>query len=120
MPLEFIFEDLRDIFEDKWSVSDKIEELRKSLAERPTLRFSEIFARAESRSEIVATFLALLELIRLRHLVCLQPEAFGDIEISRAPVPPPASQAEPAANDNHLNTQQPAKEEDTSIKTLST
>ena len=114
-------EDLRDIFEDKWSVSDKIEQLRRLLVERPTLRFSEIFARAESRSEIVATFLALLELIRLRHLVCLQPEAFGDIEISRAPVPAPATGAEPAANDNHLGAaQQPAKEEDTSIKTLST
>ena len=113
-------EDLRDIFEDKWSVSDKIEELRRLLVERGTLRFSEIFTRAESRSEIVVTFLALLELIRLRHLVCSQPETFGDIEISRAPVTPPAA-AEPAANDNHLGAaQQPAKEEDTSIKTLST
>ena len=84
-------EDLRDIFEDKWSVSDKIEELRKLLVARGTLRFSEIFARAESRSEIVVTFLALLELIRLRHLVCSQPEQFGDIEISRAPVPPAGS-----------------------------
>ena len=113
-------EDLRDIFEDKWSVSDKIEELRKLLTERVTLRFSQIFARAESRSEIVATFLALLELIRLKHLTCAQPETFGDIEITRAPVPPSAANAEPAANNDHLATPQPAKEEDTSIKTLST
>src|SRR5688500_11291652 len=41
-------EDLRDIFEDKWSVSEKIEELRQALAERGSLRFSELFARAES------------------------------------------------------------------------
>jgi len=60
----------------------------------------------------------LLELIRLRHLVCSQPEQFGDIEIARAPVTPPPAEA---ANNNHLGAaQQPAKEEDTSIKTLST
>src|SRR5215208_7037189 len=35
-------EDLRDIFEDKWSVSEKIEELRRALMERGSLRFSEL------------------------------------------------------------------------------
>src|SRR5687767_14086794 len=79
-------EDLRDIFEDKWSVSDKIEELRRLLTERGTLRFSEVFSRAESRSEIVVTFLAMLELIRLKQLVCTQAEPFAEIEISSAPV----------------------------------
>src|SRR5687767_8582315 len=110
-------EDLRDIFEDKWSVSDKIEELRRLLAERGTLRFSEIFARADNRSEIVVTFLALLELIRLKQLVCAQPEPFGDIEISRAPAQP-TTNTEPMASAN--GSPPPAKEEDTSIKTLST
>lgn len=78
-------EDLRDIFEDKWSVSEKIESLRQLLAERRTLRFSELFARAESRFEVVVTFLALLELIRLKQLVAMQSEAFGDIEIAQTP-----------------------------------
>src|SRR5213594_3485421 len=78
-------EDLRDIFEDKWTVSEKIEELRRILEERGSVRFSELFARAESRSEVVVIFLALLELIRLKQLVATQAEAFGDIEIARAP-----------------------------------
>src|SRR6266568_3413007 len=34
-------EDLRDIFEDKWSVSEKIEHLMRTLSER--LKFSELF-----------------------------------------------------------------------------
>src|SRR5687767_3048065 len=110
-------EDLRDIFEDKWSVSDKIEDLRRLLVERGTLRFSEIFTRADNRSEIVVTFLALLELIRLKQLVCAQPEPFGDIEISRAPAQP-TTNTEPMASAN--GSPPPAKEEDTSIKTLST
>ena len=39
---------------------------------------------AANRSEVVCTFLALLELIRLKQLVCVQPEPFAEIEISRA------------------------------------
>src|SRR5438128_5246183 len=56
-------EDLRDIYEDKWTVSEKIEHVMKLLSERATLKFSELFADAASRSEVVCTFLALLELI---------------------------------------------------------
>jgi len=76
-------EDLREIFEDKWSVSEKIELLRRQITSRPKLKFSELFENATSRTEVVVTFLAMLELIRLRVLVALQSEEFGDIEIGR-------------------------------------
>ena len=78
-------EDLRDIFEDKWSVSEKIESIRLLILERPRLRFSELFERATSRTEVVVTFLALLELIRLHVIQCTQGEHFGEIDIVRAP-----------------------------------
>ena len=80
-------EDLRDIFEDKWSVSEKIESIRLLILERPRLRFSELFERATSRTEVVVTFLALLELIRLHVIQCTQGEHFGEIDIVRAPEP---------------------------------
>lgn len=91
----------RDIFEDKWTVSEKIESIVRVLATRESIRFSELFEDATSRSEVVCTFLALLELIRLKQLVCLQPAEFAEIEIRRAATfnsatPVPAS--EPAAN----------------------
>lgn len=87
-------EDLRDIFEDKWTVSEKIESLLQALKERPILKFSELFAGATSRSEVVVTFLALLELIRLKQLVAIQHQPFAEIEISRAPELPRASPPE--------------------------
>jgi segregation and condensation protein A len=88
-------EDPREIFEDKWTVSEKIEHLMRKITERPRVRFSELFAEATSRSEVVCTFLALLELIRLKQLACSQSEAFGEIEISRAAAPAaPAAHAE--------------------------
>jgi len=81
-------EDLREIFEDKWSVSEKIEFLVKLTTEKASVKFSELFSGATSRAEVVCTFLALLELIRLRQLVCVQSSDFGEIEITRASSPP--------------------------------
>jgi segregation and condensation protein A len=92
-------EDQRDIFEDKWTVSEKIELLMRILGERPGVRFSELFEGVTSRSEVVVTFLALLELIRLKQLTAVQREPFGEIEICRvAPAPElsaPVTSAEP-------------------------
>ena len=91
--------DLRDIFEDKWTVSEKIEHLMRVLRERPSVRFSELFEGVTSRSEVVVTFLALLELIRLKQITAVQREPFGEIEICRvapAPAAPvPAAGADP-------------------------
>jgi segregation and condensation protein A len=86
----------REIYEDKWTVSEKIEFVRNLIAERGSVKFSELFAEAANRAEVVCTFLALLELIRLKQIVCAQPEPFAEIEISKA-VPNVAEQAlEPA------------------------
>jgi len=90
----------RDIFQDKWTVSEKIELLRQTVAGESVLKFSELFEQTTSRAEVVATFLALLELIRLKYIVVCQPGPFGEIEIRRAPAAraaAPGSAAEPLA-----------------------
>jgi segregation and condensation protein A len=84
-------EDLREIFEDKWTVSEKIEDLRQRLTRAPRLKFSELFANATSRTEVVVTFLAMLELIRLKFLTAVQSEEFGDIDICSATEPAAAA-----------------------------
>jgi segregation and condensation protein A len=80
----------REIYEDKWTVSEKIEFVLKTISERGRVRFAELFETAANRAEVICTFLALLELIRLKQLACIQPEPFDEIEISRA-----IAQAEP-------------------------
>jgi segregation and condensation protein A len=82
-----IRDDSREIYEDKWTVSEKIEHLMRLTTQRPTLKFSELFEGVTSRSEVVCTFLALLELMRLKQLACAQSEAFGEIEINRTQAP---------------------------------
>ena len=83
----------REIFEDKWTVSEKIEFVLATISERGTVKFSELFATAANRSEVVCTFLALLELIRLKQLMCLQTGAFEEIEIRRTETIAPAAES---------------------------
>ena len=85
-------DDLRDIFQDKWTVSEKIEHLIQLSRTSAGLSFSSLFAGSTSRFEVVVTFLALLELIRLKHFGITQSEEFGEIDIHRLPTAnlPPA------------------------------
>jgi segregation and condensation protein A len=92
--------DAREIFEDKWTVSEKIESILKIISERGSVRFAELFETAANRSEVVCTFLALLELIRLKQLVCTQPEPFAEIEISRAQATVPVEATIPSTDEN--------------------
>jgi segregation and condensation protein A len=93
--------DQRDIFEDKWTVSEKIEHLMRAVRERGAVKFSDLFAGVTSRTEVVVTFLALLELIRLKQVMAMQSEAFGEIEICPQPAAEPQTNPlpGPALND---------------------
>ena len=77
-------EDLGEIFAERFSVSDKIEKILERVGQGTPVRFSELFNQLASRVEIVVTFLALLELIRLNQVRALQHEMFDDIEIAAA------------------------------------
>ena len=77
-------EELQQIFGENYTVSDKIETILARVSEGGALKFSELFAEMASRVEIVVTFLALLELIRLKQVRAIQPGQFGEIEIAVA------------------------------------
>ena len=77
-------EDLREIFGEHFTVSEKIDIILRRVADGGRLRFSELFGEIVSRVEIVVTFLALLELIRLKQIQATQPDPFGEIEIAAA------------------------------------
>jgi segregation and condensation protein A len=79
-------ENLSEIFGEHYTVSDKIEWILQRVSDGVPLRFSELFIAMASRVEIVVTFLALLELIRLRQIRASQQNPFEEIEISAAAV----------------------------------
>jgi segregation and condensation protein A len=69
---------------ETFSMVVKMNYVLRRLKEQLTLAFSELVAGC-GRLEIAVTFFALLELVRLRRIQCVQPRAFEDISIVRAP-----------------------------------
>ncbi len=68
--------------EIRWTVPDKMDHiLRLTKASDEGVRFMQLFDALSPRGEIIITFLALLELLRLRQINARQNEAFHDIVI---------------------------------------
>ncbi|MBX3182155.1 MAG: segregation/condensation protein A [Polyangiaceae bacterium] len=72
---------------EQFSITEKIGQLSELLSERPHVRFEELFEEDQSRGEIVVTFLALLEMTRLRLIRIEQAGPFETIHISLAVLP---------------------------------
>ncbi len=76
-------ENLAEIFAENFTVSDKIEHVLRITQSGVPVRFEELFADVAGRTEIVVTFLAMLELIRLKQLRVRQEGLCGEIWIDR-------------------------------------
>ena len=74
-----------EIISDEFTVEKKVHDLLHLLVVKPVIYFSKLFERAKNKTEIIATFLALLELIRLKEVIIRQRRSFGEIEIIRRP-----------------------------------
>ena len=74
----------KEIILDEILVSDRINFLVGLLRKKEKILFHEVFSRAPSRAEIIATFLAILELAKLHRIKILQERNYGEIHISRA------------------------------------
>src|SRR3989339_25379 len=65
------------------SVRDKIETIRALLQKAESVSFRELLGKASNRSEIIASFLALLELVKSENIVLRQKKTFEDILIEK-------------------------------------
>ena len=70
-----------EIMRDEFTVEEKTAMLRGLTKERGKVSFAELFGSAKSKMEIIATFLALLELLRLKEVLVRQTQVFGEILI---------------------------------------
>ena len=77
-------QELQEIFGERFSVSEKIDMILRRVGTGAPLRFSDLFGQVVSRVEVVVTFLALLELIRLKQVRAFQKSVFEEIEIVAA------------------------------------
>ncbi len=79
VPREIFFE----VIKDEFTVEDKIHFIVHLLLNTPKIALSMLFAQSKNKLEIVATFLAILELIRLKEIVALQEGFFSEIIITK-------------------------------------
>jgi len=65
----------------RWSVPDKMELIIAMTREGKHIAFSSLFSAESNRGEVIVTFLALLELLRLRQIALQQNDVFHEILI---------------------------------------
>ncbi|MDA7680922.1 segregation/condensation protein A [Verrucomicrobiales bacterium] len=76
-------DDLTEIADDRFTVSDKIDYLITNVSKGQKVKFYQLFEEASTKSEVLVTFLALLELIRLNEFQVRQNGVLGEIELTR-------------------------------------
>jgi segregation and condensation protein A len=69
------------------SIEDRIEQLMTRLSETEACGFEDLFADVQTRSGLIVTFLALLEMIRLKLVRVFQSGSVGPIRVYRRPRP---------------------------------
>ncbi len=72
-----------EVIKDEFTVEEKIHQTLHYLLVKSRIGLGELFAQAKNKVEIVVTFLAVLELIRMKEALAVQKGPFQDIEIIR-------------------------------------
>ncbi len=102
-----------EIHAEQVTVADQMEHLLRVAAERREFTFSSLFPEKTTLRRLVATFLAVLELARLRKLALRQDEAFADIvctAVEEIALETPA--APPTVTPDHEEAVPPSREGD--------
>jgi segregation and condensation protein A len=75
--------DFGSIIDDRYTVADKIELLITRFRPGQSIRFENLFEQATTKAEVIVTFLAVLELMKLNQFVIRQNTILGEIEVER-------------------------------------
>ena len=70
-----------DVRGDVYDLEEKMSLIARTVAEDGAVRFSTLLMSCHARAEMIVTFIALLELIKLGRVAVVQDEHFGDISI---------------------------------------
>ncbi len=93
---------LLEIIKEEFTVERKIHDILHLLLDNPTVLLHDIFTECKSKMEVIVSFLAVLELIRLKEIKIVQKKNFGEIEILRN-----KENILPASDQNQIHVDQP-------------
>jgi len=93
----------RTIVKDRFTVEEKIGHIKDVFLFSDTYSFFNLFDANYSKSEIISTFQALLELLKMQHITAIQDEIFGDIILKKVELDDtvPDEKAEEIIQDEH-------------------
>ena len=74
-------DDIKEVAAEEYTVAEKVATLKDRLQQESRFSLTQLFGNMKSHLEIVVTFLALLELIRLKGVKVYQPELFAEIVV---------------------------------------
>ena len=72
-----------EVIKDEFTVEQKIHDILHLLLVDSVIEINQLFVKAKNKLEIVATFLAILELIRMKEIGVFQEGLFGKIVVTR-------------------------------------
>ncbi|MCX5680845.1 MAG: segregation/condensation protein A, partial [Candidatus Omnitrophica bacterium] len=72
-----------EVIKEEYTVEQKIHDILHLFLHHQKVFLNDLFSKAKSKEEIIVTFMAILELIRLREVVAVQKGVFGEIEVLR-------------------------------------
>ena len=73
----------KEIIKETFTVEQKIANIKDVLISRDKFKFSELFLDVASKDEVITTFMALLELIKMQAIRVSQDDLFSDIQIEK-------------------------------------
>lgn len=85
-------DDLQEIFAEQYTVSSKVTYIVDHLNMASRLCVTDLFGGMKSRQEVICTFLAVLELVKLNRIGCVQDEQFGGIVVELSEPKEPQSE----------------------------
>ncbi len=79
----------QDVIKEVVTIGDKIAQIQKLISSKLETSLSELLKESKNKTDVIVTFLALLELIKQRILTVEQSKMFEDIVIRKSIVSPP-------------------------------
>lgn len=73
----------RGVVKSAISIQEKIQQIRDLIRGKIEIKFYSIVKKAKSRVEVIVNFLAVLELLKHRHIIVTQEKMFGEINIKK-------------------------------------
>ncbi len=71
----------KEVQREKFTIVEKIVTIKQTLALDKRVKFSKLFEEGATKDEVITTFLALLELLKLQEIKVFQDSTFEDIDI---------------------------------------